>query len=65
MSLCDLLVDISNYDIVCSIFQIRKMLLIFILSIFMAYLGIFQQLQLMVHAVFDRMSALINVFECQ
>ena len=43
----DLLIDISNSDLVCSILT-RGMHLISILSIFLTYLGIFHKPQLMV-----------------
>ena len=48
VSYLDLLTDISNGDLICSIL-IRGMHLISILSIFLTYLGIFQQPQLMIH----------------
>ena len=48
VSYLDLLIDISNGGLVCSIFDKRDAL-ISILSIFLTYLRIFQQPQLMVH----------------
>ena len=47
VSYLDLLIDISNGDLVCSNLT-RGMHLISILSTFLTYLGIFQQPQLMV-----------------
>ena len=47
VSYLDLLIDISNGDLVCS-FLTRGMNLISILSIFLTYLGILKQPQLMV-----------------
>ena len=46
VSYLDLLIDISNGDLVCSIFDKRDA---FDFDIFLTYLGTFQQPQLMVH----------------
>ena len=48
VSYLDLQIDISNGDLVCSIFNKRDAL-IFMLSVFLIYLGLLQQPQLMVH----------------
>ena len=48
VSYLDLLIDISNGDLVCSIFDKRDTL-ISMLSISLTYLGTFPQPQLMVH----------------
>ena len=48
VSYLDLLIEISNGDLVCSSFDKRDTF-ISILSIFLTHLGTFQQPQLMVH----------------
>ena len=52
VSYLDLQIDISNGDLVCSIFNKRDAL-IFMLSVFLIYLGLLQQPQLMVHTSYS------------